>query len=92
MSSNKRGVRENFIPQPQQNLQVEKDQKGKVKIQQKGPTVQAGSTKVQSVDHSLPQGGNPTGRGQSQHNSVSGGKSMGSNNARSHPPSDKNHN
>jgi hypothetical protein len=92
MSSNKRGAKDNFIPQPQQNMHVEKDDQGKIKIHQDGPTVQAGDTKVQSVDHSLPQGGNPTGRGQSQHNSVSGGKSMTGNNARSNPPSDKSHN
>jgi hypothetical protein len=92
MSSNKRGVKQNLIPQAQQNMPVEKDEKGKIKLHQDGPTVQAGSTTVQSVDHNLPQGGNPVGRGQSQHNSVSGGVSTSGNNARSNPPSDKNHN
>ena len=92
MSSNKRGVKENFIPQPQENIHAEKDAKGNIKIHQEGPTVQAQDSKVQNPDHSLPQGGNPTGRGQSQHNSVSGGKSMTGNNARSNPPSDKGHN
>ena len=92
MSSNKRGVEDHFIPQTQNNAQVEKDENGNIKIHQDGPTVQADDTKVQSVDNSLPQGGNPTGRGQSQHNSVSGGKSLQGNNARSNPTSDKNHN
>jgi hypothetical protein len=92
MSSNKRGAKENFIPQAQENIHAEKDEKGNIKIHQEGPTVQAQDTKVQSVDHNLPQGGNPTGRGQSQHNSVSGGKSLSGNNARSNPPSDKAHN
>lgn len=92
MSSKGRGVKQNFIPQPQENSPVGKDQKGHVKLHQQGPTVQAGDSPVQSVDHSLPKGGNPTGRGQSQHNSVSGGKSMTGNNARSNPTSDKSHN
>jgi hypothetical protein len=91
MSSNKRGVKQSFIPQPNET-HIEKDAEGKIKIHQDGPTVQASDTKVQSVDHNLPQGGNPTGRGQSQHNSVSGGKSLTGNNARSNPPSDKGHN
>jgi hypothetical protein len=92
MSSNKRGTKENFIPQGQDNQQPGKVEKDNIKIQQDGPTVQADDTKMQSVDRALPQGGNPTGRGQSQHNSVSGGKSLRGNNARSNPPSDKGHN
>ncbi|WP_026462770.1 hypothetical protein [Adhaeribacter aquaticus] len=91
MSSNKRGVEDHFIPSSG-NKVVEKDEKGNIKIHTEGPTVQADDTKVQDVNRALPQGGNPVGRGQSQHNSVSGGKSLKGNNARSNPPSDKNHN
>lgn len=92
MSSNKRGKEEHFIPQPENNTHVEKDAQDNIEIHQDGPTVQKADSKVQSVDRDLPQGGNQTGRGQSQHNSVSGGVSLQGNNARSNPTSDKNHN
>jgi hypothetical protein len=92
MSSNKRGVKENFIPKSQENIKAEKDEKGKIQLHQEGPTVQAKDSTVQNVDHNLPKGGNPVGRGSSQHNSVSGGKSLQGNNARSSPTSDKSHN
>ncbi|MGV3502649.1 MAG: hypothetical protein ACO1O1_03025 [Adhaeribacter sp.] len=93
MSSNKRGTRESFIPGSQQTHSPSgKEEKGNIKLQQEGPTVQAGDSKVQNVDHNLPKGGNQTGRTSSQHNSVSGGKSLQGNNARSNPPSDKGHN
>ncbi|MGV3642306.1 MAG: hypothetical protein ACO1NZ_17415 [Adhaeribacter sp.] len=93
MSSNKRGTKENFIPGAQQpNSPTGKEVKDNIKLHQDGPTVQAEDSKVQNIDHNLPKGGNPTGRGSSQHNSVSGGKSLQGNNARSNPTSDKNHN
>lgn len=93
MSSNKRGTKDSFIPGAQtDHIPSGKEEKGHTKLQQEGPTVQAGDSKVQNVDHNLPKGGNPTGRGSSQHNSVSGGKSLQGNNARSNPTSDKNHN
>jgi hypothetical protein len=91
MSSNKRGKEDHFIP-ASGNKNVEKDESGKIKIQTEGPTVQADDTKVQDVNRALPQGGNQVGRGNSQHSSVSGGKSLQGNNARSNPTSDKNHN
>jgi hypothetical protein len=90
MSSNKRVTKDAFIPQPQEN--IERDASGKIKVNQEGPTVQAKDSKVQNIDHNLPKGGNPVGRGSSQHNATSGGKSLQGNNARSNPPSDKNHN
>ena len=91
MSSNKRGVEDHHIP-PSGNKNIEKGEDGKIKIHTDGPTTQADDTKVQDVNRALPQGGNPVGRDSSQHNSVSGGKSLQGNNARSNPPSDKNHN
>jgi len=91
MSSNKRGTEDHHIP-PSGKKNIEKDENGNIKIQTEGPTLQADDTKVQDVNRDLPQGGNPTGRGQSQHNSVSGGKSLQGNNARSNPTSDKAHN
>ena len=86
----KKSLAKNMIAQQQEN--IENLQNDNMKIHTDGPTVQAGKSKVQDVNRALPQGGNPTGRGQSQHNSVSGGKSLQGNNARSNPPSDKNHN
>jgi hypothetical protein len=91
MNKNKRGEEDHHIPTSGQ-ANTEKDEKKNIKIHTEGPTTQADDTKVQDVNRALPQGGNPTGRGQSQHNSVSGGKSLQGNNARSNPPSDKNHN
>ena len=88
MSSNKRGTKENLIPQPQ----ADNSANDNIKLHTDGPTVQADDTKVQDVNRALPKGGNPVGRDSSQHNSVSGGKSLQGNNARSNPTSDKNHN
>ena len=56
------------------------------------PGMQEDDTKVQNPNRNLPKGGNPVGRDTAQHNSVSGGKSLQGNNARSNPTSDKNHN
>ena len=56
------------------------------------PSVQGDDTKMQNPNRNLPKGGNPVGRDTAQHNSVSGGKSLQGNNARSNPTSDKNHN
>lgn len=91
MNKNKRGVEDHHIP-PSGNTSIDKDENGNIKIHTDGPTVQADDTKVQDVNRALPQGGNQVGRGNSQHSSVSGGKSLQGNNARSNPPSDKNHN
>ncbi|MDB5263012.1 MAG: hypothetical protein JWQ14_2293 [Adhaeribacter sp.] len=91
MNKNKRGVEDHHIP-PSGTNEIEKDESGKIKIHTEGPTTQADDTKVQDVNRALPQGGNQVGRGNSQHSSVSGGKSLQGNNARSNPPSDKNHN
>lgn len=92
MNKNKRGVEDHFIP-PSGETNIEKDENGKIKIHTEGPTTQADDTKVQDVNRSVPVGGNPVGRGSNnQHSSVSGGKSLQGNNARSNPPSDMNHN
>ncbi len=56
------------------------------------PTVQEDDSTVQNPSRNLPKGGNPVGRHTAEHNSVSGGKSLQGNNARSNPTSDKNHN
>ena len=89
-SKDKEAQAKNMIAQQQEN--IENLQEDKMKIQTDGPTVQAGDSKVQNVNYNLPKGGNPTGRGYSQHNSASGGKSLQGNNARSNPTRDKNHN
>jgi len=56
------------------------------------PTMQSSNSTVQNPNRNLPKGGNPTGRDNGPHNSVSGGKSLQGNNARSNPTSDKTHN
>ena len=56
------------------------------------PSMQQGDSRVQNPNRNLPKGGNPVGRGSGEHNSVSGGKSLQGNNARSKPTSDKTHN
>jgi hypothetical protein len=92
MSSNKRGIEDHFIPGTGNNKNIEKDENGKIKLHTTGPTTQKGGTTTQDINRAVPQGGNQVGRGNSQHSSVSGGQNSSTNNARSRPPSDKNHN
>lgn len=78
------------IPNEMQNEQMNAHKTGVAGDSR--PGMQSGDSTVQNPNRNLPKGGNPTGRGSSQHNSVSGGKSLQGNNARSNPTSDKNHN
>ena len=78
------------IPNEEQNEKAKPHKTGTAADHR--PTMQEDDTKVQNPNRNLPKGGNPVGRDTAQHNSVSGGKSLQGNNARSNPTSDKNHN
>ncbi|HSI91503.1 MAG TPA: hypothetical protein VK927_10335 [Adhaeribacter sp.] len=78
------------IPNEEQNEQINPQKTNTAKDSR--PAVQGDSTKMQNPNRNLPKGGNPVGRDTAEHNSVSGGKSLQGNNARSNPTSDKTHN
>ena len=80
----------NKIPNEEQNEKLNQHKTGTASDHR--PGMQSEDSTVQNPNRNLPKGGNPTGRGSSQHNSVSGGKSLQGNNARSNPTSDKTHN
>ncbi|MBK0404960.1 hypothetical protein I5M27_18360 [Adhaeribacter sp. BT258] len=78
------------IPNEEQNEKMNPKKTGTASDPR--PAMHNADTKMQNPNRNLPQGGNPVGRDTAQHNSVSGGKSLQGNNARSNPHSDKTHN
>ena len=78
------------IPNEEQNEQMNLHKTGTARDHR--PSMQSDDSTVQNPNRNLPKGGNPIGRDNGPHNSVSGGKSLQGNNARSNPTSDKTHN